>query len=375
MSSLRVLITNRVLGSGSGTEMYVRDLALGLLDAGHLPIVYTPRAGALADELRRATVPITSDLATITVLPDVIHGHHILETYAALARFPDTPAVFVCHDWSAWHDIPPRFDRVRRYVAVDHTCRDRLVTQCGIPETQVEVIYNAVDLRRFPQRGALPEIPRRALVFSNYATPAEFNTIAAACHRHGMTCDGAGRQLGQGLVAPEQRLGNYDLVLAKGRCAREAMAVGAAVIVCDLGRTGPLVTAAEFERLQRANFGRRLLSENLCGAAIRREIERYSAHDAGEVSRCARRTGGLEPLVESFVELYHDIIHEHTAAGPQDPSDELQSHALAWQWVAGQVEQFIAAAADQEYRNRLSPAWRLKRFLKKHSIWPRRRSA
>ena len=38
--------------------------------------------------------------------------------------------------------------------------------------------------------------------------------------------------------------GDYDLVFAKARCALEAMAVGAAVVLCDTHGLGPMVTSA-----------------------------------------------------------------------------------------------------------------------------------
>lgn len=52
-------------------------------------------------------------------------------------------------------------------------------------------------------------------------------------------------------------LGGYDLVFAKARCALEAMAVGCAVVLCDVGGLGPLVTRAQVQHLRRWNFGRR----------------------------------------------------------------------------------------------------------------------
>ncbi|HYJ80982.1 MAG TPA: glycosyltransferase, partial [Longimicrobiaceae bacterium] len=166
---LRVLVTNRILSGRTGTELYVRDLVLALLQRGHLPVVYTPRPGKLAAEIRAATVPVVHDLAAIGSAPDVIHGHHSLETLAALLAFPGVPALAFCHSWTGWADAPLRFPRVLRYVAVDHTCRDRLLHEHAVPEERVHVALNAVDLDRFRPRGPLPPHPARALVFSNGA--------------------------------------------------------------------------------------------------------------------------------------------------------------------------------------------------------------
>src|SRR5258707_741868 len=168
MGSLRVLLTNRFLRGQTGTEMYVYDVALRLLTCGHRPLVYSPALGPLAERFSAATISVVNDLALLPMAPDVIHGQHSLETLQALLHFPCTPAIYVCHDWNWVHDTPPKLPRVRRYVAVDETVRDRLVVQEGIAERLVEVIFNGVDLDRFQPRGPLPPRPQKALVISNY---------------------------------------------------------------------------------------------------------------------------------------------------------------------------------------------------------------
>src|SRR5947208_7620727 len=116
---LRVLITNLRMDQRTGTEMYVRDLALSLLAHGHTPIVYSPLPGQPAQELRNRTIPVVDDLDSLGDDPDVIHGHHAPTLLTALVRFPGVPAVSVCHDFNAWHDCPLPHPRIRRYVAVD----------------------------------------------------------------------------------------------------------------------------------------------------------------------------------------------------------------------------------------------------------------
>ena len=112
MPGLRVLLTNITLASRTGTEINLRDLAISLLRAGHRPVVYSPTLGAIADEIRAATVPVVSELAAVGSPPEVIHGHHHPQTMAALLRFPGVPAVFFAHAWNAWWDVPPRFPRI-----------------------------------------------------------------------------------------------------------------------------------------------------------------------------------------------------------------------------------------------------------------------
>ena len=125
---MRVLITNNTLAVRAGSELYVRDLATALLDRGITPIAYSTQLGDVAEELRRATVPVIDDLDALATPPDLIHGQHHLETMTALLRFPGVPAIYFCHGWLPWEEMPPRFPRILRYIAVDHTCRDRGVS-------------------------------------------------------------------------------------------------------------------------------------------------------------------------------------------------------------------------------------------------------
>ena len=206
-------------------------MATALLARGHTPIAFSPDLGAVADELRRQTIPVVDRLDAVGLPLDLIHGHHHLETMAALLRFPGIPAVYVCHGWTPWQEAPPRFPRIRRYVAVDDTCRDRLVCEHGVPETQVRVLLNAVDLARFAPRDPLPVRPRRALVFSNAASEhTHLPAVRAACAQAGLSVDALGIEAGTAVARPEDVIGQYDVVFAKGRSALEAMAVGAAVV-------------------------------------------------------------------------------------------------------------------------------------------------
>src|SRR5262249_59613048 len=66
---LRVLITNITLGSWTGTETFVRDLARGLLEAGDRPMVWSPVLRPLADELRADGVPVTAELPAVPAPP------------------------------------------------------------------------------------------------------------------------------------------------------------------------------------------------------------------------------------------------------------------------------------------------------------------
>lgn len=317
MRTISVLFTNNTLAMRAGSEMYVRDVARALLRRGHRPCAFSLVLGETADELRRATVPVVDDLARLGSPPDVIHGHHHLETLIAALTFPETPVVHFCHGWVPWEEMPLRHPSVARYVAVDEVCLDRLVREEGIAPDAIEVLHNFVDLDSFRPRGPLPPSPHRALVFSNQATADGYTRmIGAACAAAGIALEIVGAASGNPTDAPEALLQEFDLVFAKGRAALEALTVGCAVILADAAGSGPLVTPANFDRLRSRNFGIRELQNPHDPAWYGREIAAYSADDAACVSARARAIAGLEPAVDRLLEIYGAAIaDQHQTAG------------------------------------------------------------
>jgi hypothetical protein len=326
MAVLNILLTNGFISGNTGTEMYIYDLALRLLRLGHRPLVYSPQLGPLAHRLSAATIGVVNDLALIQQQPDIVHGHHSLTTLQALLHFPQVPAIYVCHDWNWVHDTPPKLPRIRRYIAVDETVRDRLILQEGIPESQVQVIYNGVDLDRFSSRLPLPDRPQKALAISNYLQAADADIISAACRQHDIPLDCVGAKLGGVHPRPEELLGQYDLVFAKARLAWEALAVGTAVVVCDTRGVGQLVTTKNLASLRRANFGRRLLQQPLDVQTLAQEITGYSPGDAAEVSRQIRASANLADRVGQLLDCYTKVIDEHRQA-PTDLSADMRALA------------------------------------------------
>jgi hypothetical protein len=382
MSGLKVLIANATLATLTGTETYVRDLALGLLRKGHSPIVYAPELGRIADELRRATVPVVDNLNLIGALPDIIHGNHNTELITSLLQFENVPAVFYCHSWTDWISAPPAHPRILSYVAVDDTCRDRLVLEHGIAEERVRVQLHGADLERFTARGPLPAKPVHALVFSNNANHwTHLNAVREACKRASIKLDVVGSGVNAPAINPEALLGDYDLVFAKARCALEALSVGTAVILCDAAGCGPLVTSADLERLRRLNFGIRTLTDKAEVELLLKQIERYDATDAMEVSRRVRATSDLESLIDEVVDLYREVIAEFRERPPIDPTEENRAAAeyLRWMTLAvrgkqAQFETMLVNSPTLRLRNQLNRVPLMNKLLRPIAQFARRKN-
>jgi hypothetical protein len=293
---LRILLTMCYLLHRTGAEMFTRDLALWLRRRGHAVTIFATAFGDMADELRHASIACITDVADMAARPDVIIGNTHHETVRALLHFHDVPVLTICHDRSNDHGRPPQFAQVVCHVAVDENCAERLVHEFGIARERVELIQNGVDLSRFLQRSALPARPRKALVFSNYAShDAQLEEVRVACTQRGLELDVIGSNSGNHLPEPAEALGGYDVVFAKGRCATEALVTGNAVVVLDPSSgMGEMVTAATAAHARRWNFGRALMTRPITRENVGAELDRYDADDAREAGAWMRAHGGLD---------------------------------------------------------------------------------
>lgn len=350
---LHILIAIDFLSYRSGAELFVRDLAMGLRRRGHRVAVYAPQIGDIGDELSAAGIVCSTDLIQIHDAPDLIIGNTRRATVFALVRFADVPVLSICHDAAHRHGAPSQFTRIHRHVAVDANTRERLLAS-GLAEDRVCMIQNGVDMQRFAQRAAPLAWPRRAAIFSNYATAgAETAAIAAACAARGITLDVIGKESGNQAREPADVLPQYDLVFAKARCALEAMAVGCAVILANEGMgMGEMVHSSQLAQLRLWNFGRRLLRTPISSEAVGSQIDRYDARDAARVSDAIRASASLDTTVEAFVELARATLAQNLPVVPPAQewrelaafANEEQAHGLTVQDCVWLLQRLQASA-------------------------------
>ena len=105
-----------------------------------------------------------------------------------------------------------------------------------------------------------------------------------------LTLDVRGAGVDKPCEQPERVLGEYDIVLAKGRAALEALATGAAVVLYAGWSiapwvAGPMVNAGELDRLLSLNLGIRAMTRiadpNAFAQALMKEIARYDHAGCG----------------------------------------------------------------------------------------------
>lgn len=340
MVPMRVLIVNIGLVGRSGTEVVAMETAQGLRARGLDVRIYAPLVGPSGEGLRESGIIVTDSLEFGDWVPDVIQANQTNTLLAVVGRFPRVPVVAICHDSHVWYNEPIKLPQIRKYLAVDAVCRERVTSRTGIDE--VEVLPNAVDLERFKRRSSLPQAPRRALVLTKQA--GHVAQVIEACAQRGIALQVLGPGVGHEVDDLPERLRDTDLVFATARMSLEAMAVGCAVIVCDGRGLAGLVTADVARSWRPYNFGHTLLKKDISIDAMLAEIDRYDCRDAAAVSDYVRGEASLELYLDRLQAIYKEAASDSVP----EPSPELM------QLTEGLHH--LAAGAETDVR-RISADW------------------
>lgn len=306
---MNVLITNIAVSEYTGTETYVKELAIELVNRGNLVEIFTLRMGDLSQELIEKGINVTSDLKKLKLNPDIIHAHHNITTLKAISFFKFTPVVYFIHDRTTEFDHPYRHKNILRYIAVDYNCKERYCLENNFKEEDIEIVYNWVNTDRFRLKEQINKQPKKALVFSNYLNDNNiYPEIKEACKELGVEVEIIGYSSGNICLQPEKILYKYDLVFAKAKAAIEAMATGAAVIVCDFRGLGGMVTNSNMEHFRDFNFGMKLMTNVPTKNNLIAEINKYDSCDAIKVSEYIIKESNFLSVVSQLEEIYSTVI-------------------------------------------------------------------
>jgi hypothetical protein len=306
---MNVLITNIVISENTGTETYVKELAIELINRGHSVEVFTLFMGKLAQELIEKGINVTSNLKELKLTPDIIHAHHNITTIKVLRVFKFTPVVYFIHDRTSIFDYPFQHKNILKYVAVDYNCKERYYIENDFKEDEIEVVFNWANTDRFRLKELINPQPKRALVFSNYLNENNiYPDIRAACVELGIELDIVGSSSGNPCLKPEEILQKYDLVFAKAKAAIEAMATGASVIVCDYRGLGGMVTSLNMKHFRDFNFGMKLMTNTPTKDHLITEIKKYNSSEISRVSEYIIKESDFLSVVTRLEIIYSELI-------------------------------------------------------------------
>src|SRR5262249_5282207 len=131
--------------------------------------------------------------------------------------FPNTPAIFLMHSVDAEFDTPPLHPQIISYHAVSSFVRAQRAS-AALPASEIGLIYNAVDLDRFPLRSVRAR-PERALIIATSGAGREL--IKATCLRLGLSIDEIGPASGRVTSDLAGAFLDADIIFASGRSALE----------------------------------------------------------------------------------------------------------------------------------------------------------
>jgi hypothetical protein len=247
---MRLLLANNHLGLG-GSESYLLTVAEQLDRLGHEVFIYAVERGPGAEVVLERGMPLIGE-AELTDDFDAALVQDAIVSLQIAELCPGARQVFIAH--SAMFDVqtPPQIPGIVGTVVV---LNDRLQRRMRACATSVDVVRlrQPIDTQRFAPRGALPEVPRRAVLLSNNPSADRLMILESACERAGIELDRLGGAAGQ-TTDPRPQLAAADIVIGYGRSILEAMACGRAAYVYDWKGGDGWVTAESYPEIEADGF-------------------------------------------------------------------------------------------------------------------------
>lgn len=270
---MRLLLATNHLGLG-GSESYLLTVAEQLDRLGHETVVYTPEPEGGVEAARERGIAVAGEEALeeeydATLVQDGGVSLQIAE------RCPRLPQLFVAHSAKFDLQAPPQLDGLIGVVVV---LNDRVAGRVRSLATGVEVVRlrQPIDMVRFAPRGALPEVPRRALLLSNTPHVDRVEMLEGACADAGLELVRLGGLSGRATdVRPA--LAGVEIVIGYGRSILEAMAMGRAAYVFDWKGGDGWITAESYPAIEADGIAGSAGLVTVDVAHLAEDMGRYSA--------------------------------------------------------------------------------------------------
>ncbi|WP_009962927.1 glycosyltransferase [Verrucomicrobium spinosum] len=310
---MRVLITNNSLSARAGTELVVYEIGRELRRRGHEVAAYSSTLGEVAELMVGSSIPVVNQPEACPFQPNIIHGQHHLDAMTALLAFPNTPAVYHTHGGVPWVERPPVHPRILHYIAMCEDLADVTRINLGLQRDQVTALPNWVDLNRFRGNHQPPAKPERAVLFGGgLGDPAMVAKLRPAFEPLGIRLDSTADWTETDRRTPELALPRYDIALASGRSALEAMASGCAVIIANHESSTGWVRPDNFAMLKRQNFAPKRPDPGFDASTIQTFLSAYDAESARKVTLMTREQCELIRAVDRLLELYETTVRSWT---------------------------------------------------------------
>jgi hypothetical protein len=286
---MRLLLATNHLGLG-GSESYLLTVAEQFDRLGHEAVVFTSEPGDGTEVARERRIEVV-DESRLSDGYDAALVQDIGVAYLLADLCPATPQLFVAHSSKFDLQAPPQLDGV---VGAVVALNDRVARRMRSFATAVKVVRmrQPIDVERFASRGPLPEIPRRALLFSNNPNADRLAMVEDACAEVGVELLRLGGPSGHTPdTAPA--LAGAEIVIGYGRSILEGMACGRAAYVYDWKGGDGWVTAESYAAIE---------SDGFAGGAT------------GEIADRATLVQHLRGYSSTMSPINHDLVIKHHRA-------------------------------------------------------------
>jgi hypothetical protein len=284
-----VLATNH-LGLG-GSESYLLTVAEQLDRLGHEAVVYTPEPeGGVAVARERSIAVI--DEAGLDEEYDAALVQDAGVCFQIAECCPRLPQLFVAHSAKFDLQAPPQLDGIAGVIVA---MNDRVAQRMRSYAVGVEVVRlrQPIDTERFAPRGALPEVPRSALLLSNTPSEDRLEMMEEACAKAGLRLSRLGVLSGHATDV-RAALADAEIVIGYGRSILEAMAMGRAAYVYDWKGGDGWITPETYPAIE---------ADGIAGGAGIATVD--IAHLAEDLRRYSASMGPVN----------HDLVMAHHRAG------------------------------------------------------------
>lgn len=305
---MKILITNNTLQNLGGSEWVVIELARALVARGHQVVACSSQIGEAGRLIKESGITVINNPFDTPFQPDVIHGQHHLDTMRAIAAFPNTPAIYHYHGYFPWVEDAPFHPRITHYLGMCELLTEKLRVNADTGSAQILTFNNWFDDTRFKYPRVSQKTPKKALFYFR-----AFNRQSSIAQKLVEIFKLNGIELdlnveGNSTPEPELVLNEYDIVLASGRSAIEAMASGCAVIPVSDKACLDFVNLQNFEEFQKQNFSPLSFTPNFNIQNINDILQQYNVNDVQLVTKKIRQENNLSNRVIEFENIYLDSI-------------------------------------------------------------------
>jgi glycosyltransferase involved in cell wall biosynthesis len=273
---VEIVIGTYHLGLG-GSESYTLVVAEQLQRLGHDVTILGVRPGPAAELAAGRGLKVVLSEDELPARCDLLFTQDAVTAYQLVARYPQTPLVYVAHADEYDFCTPPQLPGfVQAVVTLNDRIARHIRSLAVVPE--VVRLRQPVDVKRFYPRSGLNEPAARALLLGNWVQPDRRRLVLTACAEMGIECREHGATSGTYTREPELALQSADIVFGKARVIVEAMASGRAAYVFDHNGGDGWVTSERYELLEADNFGGQAEAVATDLARLREDL---SAYDTG----------------------------------------------------------------------------------------------